>query len=72
MIGEEAADTDPGLVSLIDSCPAVWLLDPLDGTANFASGSPDYSVMVAYVEDGIVTSSWMWNPALQEMSIASR
>ncbi len=31
-----------------------WIVDPLDGTNNFAHGFPHYAVSIAYVEEGIV------------------
>ena len=67
VVGEEAAAADPGLLTLIDASPAVWLVDPLDGTANFVGGSLDYAVMVAFVERGVTTRSWIWRPATAEM-----
>ncbi len=70
VVGEEAAAADPEIVQLIESSPAVWVLDPLDGTSNFANGSTDYAVMVAFVEKGNVTASWMWHPHRQTMAVA--
>lgn len=49
VIGEEAAAEDPTLLRHLSGEQAVWLLDPLDGTDAFASGSPDYGVMAALV-----------------------
>ena len=31
-----------------------WIIDPLDGTVNFAAGLPWFSVTVAYEVDGII------------------
>ncbi len=72
VVGEEAAAADPSLISLIAGSPAVWVVDPLDGTANFVEGRPEYSVMVAFVERGTTTAAWMWNPAVEEMAVAVR
>ena len=30
----------------------LWLIDPLDGTGNFAHGNPNYSISIALIEDG--------------------
>lgn len=49
VIGEEAAAEDPSLLRHLSGEHPVWLLDPLDGTGAFASGSPDYGVMAALV-----------------------
>jgi myo-inositol-1(or 4)-monophosphatase len=34
------------------SSPYLWVLDPIDGTANFASGLPFYGLSLALLEDG--------------------
>lgn len=36
-----------------------WLVDPLDGTKEFISGSAEYTVNVALVERGEVVSVWL-------------
>ncbi len=72
IIGEEAVAANPALLDLLGSDTTCWLVDPLDGTANFAAGSPDYAVMVAYVHHGVTTASWIWVPAAREMYIAER
>ena len=46
------------------------LVDPLDGTANFVDGSPDWAVMVALVENGTTLACWIWQPVRQLMYIA--
>ncbi len=37
VVGEEAVAADPSLIEAITTGPCVWLVDPLDGTANFAA-----------------------------------
>ena len=50
----------PGAAILAEERGAVgeggarWIIDPLDGTVNFASGLPWFSVTVAYEVDGVV------------------
>lgn len=57
VIGEEAADRDPRLLDALGSTELTFLIDPLDGTRNFASGLPLFGVMVAVVvRDEIVAS----------------
>ncbi|WP_322973201.1 inositol monophosphatase family protein, partial [Peterkaempfera griseoplana] len=52
VVGEEAVSADPLLVKAVCSEPAVWLVDPLDGTGNFVAGKGDYAVMAALVRGG--------------------
>jgi 3'(2'), 5'-bisphosphate nucleotidase len=40
-----------------------WLVDPLDGTKEFAKGLPEYAVCVALVEDGIAVLGALGAPA---------
>lgn len=62
VIGEEAATADPNLLELLTDAPAVWLVDPVDGTANFVAGSEDFAVMVALVVDQRTVAAWIHRP----------
>jgi fructose-1,6-bisphosphatase/inositol monophosphatase family enzyme len=70
VVGEEARSKRPGLMGLLASERA-WLVDPLDGTANFVAGSPDWAVMVALIEHGMTVASWIWQPVDQLMYVVS-
>ncbi|MEV4064365.1 inositol monophosphatase family protein [Nonomuraea dietziae] len=63
VVGEEAAAADPRLIDALTEAPTAWLVDPLDGTANFVAGNPDYAVMVALVHHGRTVASWILRPA---------
>ncbi|MFJ6213394.1 inositol monophosphatase family protein [Streptomyces sp. NPDC092296] len=62
VVGEEAVSADPSLVKAVCSEPAVWLVDPLDGTGNFVAGRPEYAVMAALIKDGETVAAWIWQP----------
>lgn len=62
ILGEEAVSADPTSLAATASSPACWTVDPVDGTANFVSGSKDFAVMVAYVEAGVSKAAWIWHP----------
>ena len=47
IVGEEATAANPNLLDAIGSADLAFVLDPLDGTKNFASGLPLFGVMVA-------------------------
>lgn len=72
VVGEEAAATHPDLVAAINASPAVWIVDPVDGTKNFVEGSEDFAVMVAFAEAGVTTTAWIWIPTTDRMVVASR
>ncbi|TZG33329.1 inositol monophosphatase [Agrobacterium sp. B1(2019)] len=50
----------------------VWVVDPIDGTANFARGIPHFCISVAYVENGQAEIGAICNPALGELYFARR
>jgi fructose-1,6-bisphosphatase/inositol monophosphatase family enzyme len=71
VVGEEASHADPALLDALRGERA-WLVDPLDGTANFVAGSTDWAVMVALVEWRATVCSWIWQPAAKRMYMAER
>lgn len=44
-----------------------WVLDPVDGTANFLRGLPYWSTTLAYVEDGWPVLGWVYDPVHDEL-----
>ena len=42
-----------------------WLVDPLDGTKEFLSGYPEYTVNVALISNGLPTGGVVYAPALE-------
>ena len=70
VVGEEASAQNPGLLDVLDSETSCWIVDPIDGTSNFAAGNPDYAVMVAYMHNGNLAASWIWIPSRHLMYIA--
>ena len=49
-----------------------WLVDPICGTRNFASGIPLFAVNVALVEDGVVVLGAVGDGSTAELSFAER
>ena len=45
VVGEEAAHADPAVLDRLTG--ACWIIDPLDGTHNFAHGQPPFGIIVA-------------------------
>lgn len=70
VVGEEASFADPSLVDRLPDAAVAWVVDPVDGTSNFAQGSPDYGVMVAEVHRGRPVRSWIWQPAHERCYVA--
>ena len=50
----------------------MWVVDPIDGTANFARGVPHFCVSIACVADDRVEVGVIYNPMLDELFAARR
>ncbi|WP_430883705.1 inositol monophosphatase family protein [Fusibacter sp. JL216-2] len=49
-----------------------WVVDPLDGTTNFAQGIPVFAVSIALKEEGHSVLGVVYNPVLDELFYAIR
>jgi myo-inositol-1(or 4)-monophosphatase len=49
-----------------------WIVDPLDGTANFIAGFPFWCVSIAARENGRVSAGVIWDPLREEIYTAER
>lgn len=49
-----------------------WILDPLDGTSNFAHGLPIFSASLAVEEDGELVYGAVYDPCRRELFTAER
>lgn len=72
VVGEEACAADESLLRRLDGDGAVWVIDPVDGTANFAAGRAPFGVMVALVKKGETVGGWIYDPQTDEMAITER
>ena len=50
----------------------VWVVDPLDGTTNFAHGFPIFGISIAYREGGETVFGLVDNPLLNELFVAHK
>ncbi len=49
-----------------------WILDPLDGTKNYAHGLPRFSCALALQWDGVTILGAVFNPSLDELFVAQQ
>src|SRR5581483_698178 len=49
-----------------------WIIDPLDGTLNFAHNIPVFSVSIAAFVEGSIVSGVVYHPMAQELFIAEK
>jgi myo-inositol-1(or 4)-monophosphatase len=50
----------------------LWLIDPIDGTANYARGLPRYCVSIGYLEHGVPTLGAIYDPSHDWLYAAAR
>ena len=72
VIGEEAVDADPGLLERLHDPDPVWLVDPIDGTGNFAKGDRLFAVMVALVRSCETLAAWIHDPISGSTAVAEK
>lgn len=72
IVGEEGTAADPSLLDRIGEPDLVFLVDPIDGTKNFASGLPLFGVMVAAVQRGEVVGAVIHDPVMNDFACALR
>ncbi len=71
VVGEEAAEHEPGLLDLIGRPgEACWIVDPLDGTANFAAGKDRFAMIVCLVRDTVAVGGWILDVPQGRMAVA--
>ena len=57
---------------LLANSDSLWCLDPLDGTSNFAVGTPYYAVSLALIERGVPTLGIVYDPNRDECFVGIR
>ncbi|HEY2531811.1 MAG TPA: inositol monophosphatase family protein [Xanthobacteraceae bacterium] len=72
IVGEEAAGRDQSLLDALGIADLAFVLDPLDGTKNFASGLPLFGVMAAATVRGEVVLAAIHDPVCHNTAFALR
>ncbi len=70
--GEEGVAQDPARLLRLQGDTPVWVIDPVDGTANFAHGNTGFAVIVALVANGTIMAGWIHEPCTGTMVHATR
>ncbi len=72
IVGEEAAARDESLLDAIGTADLAFILDPIDGTKNFASRLPLFGVMAAATMQGEVVLAAIHDPVCRDTAFALR
>ena len=62
VVGEEACAAEPSLLSGLKEAELAFVLDPVDGTFNFASGVPLFGVMLGVIVKGETVAGIIHDP----------
>jgi myo-inositol-1(or 4)-monophosphatase len=52
--------------------PYKWIIDPIDGTVNYANGIPICCVSIGLEKDGVMIMGAVYNPFLEELFFAEK
>jgi fructose-1,6-bisphosphatase/inositol monophosphatase family enzyme len=72
VIGEEGVSREPRLLDGLAGADLAFVVDPVDGTLNFASGLPLFGVMAAAVVRGEVVCGVILDPISDDWAVAVR
>lgn len=70
VVGEEAAYADAAVFErLSGDC---WIVDPVDGTRNFARGQPPFGILIAMAAGGEAHTGWIYDVLSDRFCVAHR
>ena len=70
VVGEEAVAKDESVLVRLGSDKPVWVIDPIDGTYNFAHNRSHFGILVALVQAGVTQYGWVYDAPQDRMAIA--
>lgn len=72
VVGEEAVSKDPTVLERFSNNAPIWVIDPIDGTYNFAHGFTKFGILVGLVQNGETTHGWVYDCPGNRMAIAEK
>ena len=72
IVGEESVARDPALLDGIAAADLAMVIDPIDGTKNFASGLPLFGIMAAVLRRGVAVAGIIHDPIVDDFALAVR
>jgi len=71
-VGEESVAADPALLTALATADLAVVVDPIDGTANYAAGLPLFAVMAAVVSKGETIAGIIYDPMGDDWVMAEK
>ncbi len=72
VVGEEATAANPALLLRLASADLAFVVDPVDGTQNYAAGLPLFGVMAAALVRGEIVAAIIHDPISDDSALALR
>jgi fructose-1,6-bisphosphatase/inositol monophosphatase family enzyme len=72
VVGEEAASADASVLTRLDGADLAFVVDPVDGTANYAAGLPLFGCMAAAIVRGEIVAAAIHDPVGDDTALALR
>lgn len=70
IVGEEAYDADRSVVPALADAPLAFVIDPVDGTFNFASGLPAFGTLLAVTIKGETVAGIIHDPVMGDSIVS--
>ncbi|UXN75626.1 inositol monophosphatase [Devosia sp. A8/3-2] len=71
-VGEESVAADPALLDALADADLAVVVDPIDGTANYAAGLPLFAVMASVVSKGETIAGIIYDPMGDDWMMAEK
>lgn len=71
-VGEESVAADPALLDALAHADLAVVVDPIDGTANYAAGLPLFAVMASVVSKGETIAGIIYDPMGDDWMMAEK
>jgi fructose-1,6-bisphosphatase/inositol monophosphatase family enzyme len=71
-VGEESVAGDPALLGRLADADLAVVVDPIDGTANYAAGMPLFATMAAVVSSGQTIAGIIYDPMGDDWIMAEK
>lgn len=71
-VGEESVAADPALLTALATADLAVVVDPIDGTANYAAGLPLFATMASVVSKGETIAGIIYDPMGDDWFIAEK
>ena len=70
IVGEEAYDADRSVVPALVDAPLAFVIDPIDGTFNYASGLPAFGTLLAVTVKGETVAGIIHDPVMGDTIVS--